>query len=243
MSTNIQQPAWVADLRPPRGLWLLLFMLPLVAITAYILFQSTQVLPRISLAPGYSLIDQDGKRLTNEALRGSLVIYNFTQTRCTGSCLETSLAFQELQPVLAAVETGDIPLEFVTISYDPEHDTPQVLRTYANNLGADTNRWHFVSGDLTQIKSIIQHGFQTEVISNQEGPNQAGSLIVEPLFALVDGWGIVRAVYRTATPDVELLRRDLQSVVQEARASTGVNRYAYETVHLFMCHNQPYQSP
>jgi protein SCO1/2 len=232
MSTDIRQPAWVADLQPPRWLWYLLSLLPFVVVAAFLLYQSTQVLPRISLAPGFSLIDQDGKRLTNEALRGSLVIYNFTQTRCSAPCRETSHTFQQIQKALTKVETGDIPVQFVTISYDLVYDTPEVLRGYANRLGADTSRWHFVSGDMTQLRNILHVGFQTET-----SPTEDGSFMVEPTFALVDGWGIVRALYRTATPDIELLRHDLQLVVREAQQSTGVNHYAYEAVHLFMCHN------
>ena len=59
---------------------------------------------------------------------------------------------------------------------------------------------------------------------------------IDPVFALVDGWGVLRAVYRTATPDVEILKRDLRLVVQEVQNSTGVNRYAYEAAHLFLCY-------
>ena len=78
---------------------------------------------------------------------------------------------------------------------------------------------------------MIGGGFSTYF--NQD---EKGNFTVDPVFVLVDGWGIQRAVYRTPTPDVETLQRDLRLVVQEARNSTGVNRYAYEAAHLFLCY-------
>lgn len=235
MSTDIQQPTWTTDLHPPSRLWTLIIVLPLVALLAFATFQHFQVLPRIGLAPGYSLIDQNGNRLTNEELRGSVVLYNFTHTRCAENCPQTSATLQELQHLLIANNLddtpNDIPLHFVTISYDPTHDTPKVLRVYAKNLNANSERWHFATGDAAQLKSVVSTGFQAEYTQNQDG-----TFTAEPVFALVDGWGIVRALYRTATPDVDAIQRDLQLVMDEARNSTGVNRYAYEAVHLFVCH-------
>lgn len=235
MTTNVQQPVWVADARPPSRLWLALLALPLVLIAlgavAFAVFQPIQVLPRIALAPGYSLVDQDGRRLTSEDMRGRLVIYNFTYTGCGEGCPQTSAVMQQLQAALADVDTDDIPVQFVTISFDPEVDTPAQLRAYADALGADTARWSFATGDPTLLKYVIGGGFRTYY--NRE---DNGSFTFDPVFALVDGWGILRATYRTASPDPAILRRDLGLIVQEARNRDGVNRYAYEAAHLFMCY-------
>jgi protein SCO1 len=231
MTIDIQKSSWVAPSRPSVSLWYLIFVLPIVAAMAFAIFQPIQVLPRISLAPGYSFIDQDGNRFTNEDLRGSLVLYTFTHSRCAAPCVSTSTTLASLQPALAEIDTGDIPLQFVSISVDPDHDTPNVLRNYASSLGVDTGHWHFVTGDATQLKNVTGAGFRTYY-----GKNSQGNLTVDPVFALVDGWGVLRAVYRTATPDVEILKRDLRLVVQEIQNSTGVNRYAYEAAHLFLCY-------
>ena len=231
MTTYIQQPISFAARRPRIRLWYLIFVLPIIAAMAFAIFQPIQVLPRISLAPGYSFIDHDGNRFTNEDLRGSLVLYTFTHSRCAAPCVSTSTTLTALQPALAEVDTGDIPLQFVSISVDPDHDTPSILRAYADSLGADTDRWHFVTGDANQLKNVIGAGFRTYY-----GEDSQGNLTVDPVFALVDGWGVLRAVYRTATPDVEILKRDLRLVVQEVQNSTGVNRYAYEAAHLFLCY-------
>ncbi len=235
MTTDIQQPTWVADARPVPRWAVALLALPVVLVilgaVAFAVFQPIQVLPRISLAPGYALIDQDGNRLTSEDLRGSLVIYNFTYTACGDGCPQTSRAMLAIQDALADLNTDGIPVRYVTISFDPARDTPAQLRRYADSLGADTTRWHFVTGDPVLLKQIIGAGFRTYY--NQEAD---GRFTFDPVFTLVDGWGILRATYRTATPDPAILRRDVGLIIQEARNRDGVSRYAYEAAHLFMCY-------
>jgi protein SCO1/2 len=231
MTTDIEPSQWAAESRPPFRLIALLLVIPVVAVLAFAIFRPIQVLPRIGLAPGFAFTDQDGRRLTSEDLRGKLVIYTFTYTRCTAPCPQTSATLKALQSDLAAVDTAGIPLEYVTISVDPEYDTPERLRAYADALGVDTERWHFVTGAPAALKNVIGAGFST-YYDRTDG----GGLTVDPVFVLVDGWGMVRAFYRTATPDPATLARDLRLITQEARNSTGVNRYAYEAAHLFLCY-------
>jgi protein SCO1/2 len=137
---------------------------------------------------------------------------------------------RRLQQQLTGLNTGSLPVELVTISLDPAHDTPERLRAYANRMGADTRTWRFVTGEPAQLKNITGgFGIYTS------GDDNVSSTI-EPVFALVDGWGMVRAVYRTADLELEMVARDLRLIAQEVRNSQGVNRYAYEAAHLFLCY-------
>lgn len=231
MTTDVQRTQWIDDLRPTTRLWYFILALPIAAVMAFAIFQPIQVLPRISLAPAYSLIDQDGNRLTSEDLRGNLVLYTFAHSGCVAPCVPTSEKMAALRPALAEVDLGDLPLRYVTIYVDPEEATPEKLRAIAADLNADTDEWLFVTGDEAQLKNVIGAGFSTYY-----GQKDDGSIVVDPVFVLVDGWGIVRATYRTAEPSPERLIRDLQLIVQEVRNSTGVNRYAYEAAHLLMCY-------
>jgi protein SCO1/2 len=168
--------------------------------------------------------------LTNETLRGNLVIYSFIDTSCTDNCTDANATLEQLQAAIGDFKINDIPLRFVTISLDPAHDTPETLRAYAQQVGAMTPQWHFVSSDPEQFSNLRQAESQDKSIVPE-------AETAAPLFVLVDGWGIVRALYATATPDIDQVKRDLDLVAQEARQSNGVNRYGYEAVHLFMCHN------
>lgn len=231
MTTNTQPAPWATESSPPLRLLAVLLAIPVIAIIAFTVFQPIQVLPRISLAPGFAFTDQTGARLTSEDLRGRLALYTFTYTRCEAPCPQPSRTLHELQPALAAIDTGGIPLDYVVISFDPDHDTPERLSAHAQTLGVDPDRWHFVTGAPNQLKNVIGGGFG--VYFNQE---TGDDFTFDPVFALVDGWGILRAVYRTPSPDPNILARDVRLIVKETRNSQGINRYAYEAAHLFSCY-------
>jgi protein SCO1 len=231
MTTDIQNKNWYADSLAPSRLWVLLLALPVVAVMAFVIFQPIQVLPRIALAPGFALIDQDGERLTNEDLRGKLVLYHFTYSHCEENCPQTIPVMHELQAHFATLDTGEIPVELVTIFFDATRDTPARLQKYAAEAGADLSNWHFVTGEAHLLKQIIGGGFNTYFDAQPDG-----TFVFDPVFVLVDGWGITRAYYRTAQPDPEIVTRDVGLVVKELQADSGINRYAYEAAHLFSCY-------
>jgi protein SCO1 len=236
MTTEIQHQAWADDLRPATRLWYLLLLLPIVATIAFAVFQPIQVLPRISLAPAYSLQDQQGEQVTSEDMRGNLVIYTFAHSRCVAPCVPTSATLAALQPALANLDLKGIPLHLVTLYVDEAASAPGQLNTLADELWVETEptaaaQWRLLTGDADQLKHVIGAGFHTYYSEDTHG-----NFVVDPVFVLVDGWGIVRATYRTAAPDIDLLKRDLGLIVQEIENSTGVSRYAYEAAHLFMCY-------
>lgn len=212
--------------------YLLIFpVLLLVSVFSFATLRPIQVLPRIAVGPGYAFTNQDGERVTNEDLRGSFVLYNFTYTRCADPCPQTGATMRALQQRLQTVDTGGIPVRLVTISFDPGHDTPQQLQAYAQEWGADGEQWQVVTGDPFLLKQVIGNGFRTYYQQQEDG-----SFEFDPAFVLTDGWGILRAEYRTATPDPETVARDVRLIAQEARNSQGAARYAYEAAHLFLCY-------
>ena len=74
---------------------------PLLAIYAFVFFEPVQVLPKLGPAPGYQLVDQDGQRFASEKLRGSLTLYTFGYSDCTGLCGD---AVQRLRDVQSQME-------------------------------------------------------------------------------------------------------------------------------------------
>jgi protein SCO1/2 len=216
--------------------WYLIVAVLAVALAGLLIFvtlQPVQVLPRMELAPGFTLIDQNGERVTSEDMRGKLTIYNFTYTHCGDGCPHTSTVMKDLQEALSEVDTRGIPVQFVTISFDPERDTPARLREYAAEVGADGTTWRLLSGDPTRLKNAIGGGFSTYYSQNEDG-----SFTFDPRFVLVDGNGIVRSHYRTATPDLSMMARHLEVVATEAANSSGPSKLAYEAAHLFLCYAQ-----
>jgi protein SCO1/2 len=140
-------------------------------------------------------------------------------------------------------ETGldDLSFALVTISLDPERDTQTTLHEYANRFQVSQDNkitWDFVAGDPLRTKYVVGGGFglyyEKETITTTHKANYR--LKFAPRFVLVDGWGIVRAVYRTDTLDVERVIRDIGFIASEVRHSQGIARIAYEGAHLFQCY-------
>ncbi len=203
---------------------------------AFKIFQPVQVVPRIRLAPGFSLIDQNGNRLTNEDLRGQIVLYNFIYTRCPEPCANLTQTMQEIQARLDEAELGGIPMTFVTISFDPEYDTPEMLNKYAESIGVDSSQWKFTTTqDASLLKHIIGGGFEAYYT-----PKEEGGFRFDPKFVLVDGWGIIRGEYRyqTLTPDTDRILRHTRVLANEIHNSQGTASLAYEAAHFFLCYSQ-----
>lgn len=205
----------------------------IASVLAFSIFRPIQVLPRIRLSPGFSLTDQDGQRLTNEDLRGKIVLYSFGCAHCGPPGPQSTQTMREVQDRLDEVDFGEIPFKMVTISFDPEHDTPDVLRAYAEEAGADPDLWCFVTGDPTRLKHILGGGFEVYY-----EPNEDGSFAFDQVFVLVDGWGIIRGDYRylTVAADTDRILRHIGVLVEEVQQSEGSARLAYEAAHFFLCY-------
>lgn len=211
-----------------------LFGLIVVSAFAFKVFQPIKVLPRMQLSPAFSLTDQDSNRLTSEDLRGQFVLYTFEYTNCPEVCNSINDTMLEVQSRLGEVELDGISVAFVTISIDPERDTPDALNAYAQSIGADTNRWKFATTtNEAMLKTIIGSGFETYYEKKEDG-----SFAFDPSFVLVDGWGIVRAEYRYATEvsNADRILRHLGVLAEEVRNSKGTTKLAYEAAHLFLCY-------
>lgn len=216
-----------------NGLYGLLALLVL-SVFSFKIFQPIQVLPRMQLSPAFNLTDQDNNSLTSEDMRGKFTLYTISYTNCPTPCYNINETMQEVQFRLNEVQLDGIEVEFVTISIDPERDTPEVLNTYAQTIGADTGIWHFATTEnKSLLKTIIGGGFETYYEDKGNG-----EFAFDPSFILVDGWGIVRAEYRYATEvsSADRIIRHLGVLAEEARNSKGTTRLAYEAAHLFLCY-------
>lgn len=205
--------------------------LGLLGILAFAIFQPIIVLPRLDLAPGFSLVDQNGERLTSEDLRGSITFYTFGYSQCEGHCQAADSVMRELQARLPELETDGIPIRLVTLSFDPDRDRPEVLAAAAAARGAAPGVWSWATGEATMLKNVIGGGFEVYYEAMDDGTFRH-----DPAFILVDGLGMVRGSYRVGVPDVDRLVDDVRLLLREARAATGLSRLAYEAAHLLACY-------
>jgi protein SCO1/2 len=130
-------------------------------------------------APQFALTDQEGRPFRSESLRGRAAVVDFIFTSCGGPCpIQTGIhaALQRrLPPELRA------RVAFVSISVDPEHDTPERLRDYARARGADLSDWSFLTGPRAEIDAVAR-GFGIGATRAPDGEllHTTATLLLDP---------------------------------------------------------------
>jgi len=117
--------------------------------------------------PDFALYDQTGQVAQSARFRGKQIMLNFIYTRCPVAtmCPAATMKFMETQRL--AKEAGVVNLELVSITLDPEYDTPGVLREYAEARGIDTGNFSFLTGPERAIKDLLtQFGVIAEFDGN-----------------------------------------------------------------------------
>jgi cytochrome oxidase Cu insertion factor (SCO1/SenC/PrrC family) len=123
----------------------------------------------------FELTERSGKSIQSEDLRGEPYIACFFFSTCPGTCTRQSNQMQLLQSKFKGK-----PIKFVSISVDPEIDTPNVLAEYADKFQADKDRWLFLTGDIGYIIRIGTEKFFLSGVEKRGHPDK---------FCLVDGQG------------------------------------------------------
>jgi len=166
-----------------------------------------ETLPRIGPAPEFTLTTQDGQRLSLQELRGKVVAVTFIYTSCTDTCPLLTAKLVGLQAHLGT-DLGS-KVFFVAITVDPERDTLEVLKRYAQAHGADLTGWAFLTGTVAEIRQV------TRRYGIYHKKTLRGDVDHTFLTSLIDDSGTLRVQYLGVRFDPEELLRDLQSLVQE----------------------------
>ena len=152
-------------------------------------------------APNFVLTDQDGKRFDSTTLRGKIVALDFIYTTCTDICPLFTVNFAQLQRRLAPEHKHEVFL--ISITTDPEIDSPKVLKAYAQRHGADLGNWAFLTGTEPQLKDVWK-GFGIRVIHKARGLVQHDSVTT-----LIDRQGTRRFNHVGEKVRLEDMERDL----------------------------------
>jgi protein SCO1/2 len=135
-------------------------------------------------APDFALVDQDGEPLALEDLRGRVLLVDFVYTHCPGPCpILTGLHVEALRALPDAVRDR---VHFVSISLDPERDTPDALRRYAEARGADDPHWSFLTGEPEVVADVLARwGVGSMPGENGEIEHLVASFLVDPQGVIV----------------------------------------------------------
>ena len=171
--------------------------------------------PVLSELPEFSLVGVDGKPFGSAELRGQVYVVNFFFTSCRSICPAIMKGMARLQDGFAARNIAGIRL--VSISVDPERDTPEVLGAYGKELGVDPLRWTLLTGDPEKVRRLVVDGFKTPLAA--PAPEAPGPIDIAHTgkLVLVDGLGRIRGYYDSNELGLDEVYNRAQHVLSQER--------------------------
>jgi protein SCO1 len=148
-------------------------------------------LPVYGTVSDFSLTDQLGGEVSLADLRGKIWVANIIFTRCAGPCAEMTRQMRLIQKGLPAGK----PVQLISLTTDPSHDTPAVLKRYAERFEARPENWKFLTGSRREIYRFVTQDLRLVVEENdpeQLGPDE-DLFVHSTKFVLIDGEGRVRS--------------------------------------------------
>lgn len=152
--------------------------------------------------PKFEFTDQNGDSFGSKDLEGKVHVANFIFTRCMKECPEMTSQLLRVHEVYSRFEE----VHFVSYTVDPENDTPEILKSYAEGYGANTESWSFLTGNK---EALYEHGLKGYFLmaGEEEGPV---NFIHSDKMVLVDKEGHIRGFYSgTDEEEVDRLRLEL----------------------------------
>jgi protein SCO1/2 len=151
---------------------------------------ATKPLPVIGQISNFSLTNQNSTPVSLADLRGQVCVADIIFTRCPGPCTKMTRALAQLQ---AALPPGQ-PVRLVSLTSDPEFDTPAKLKEYASKFGADSNRWWFLTGKKSDLRSLAVNDFKFVMLDKKPEDREVPEdlFIHSTWFVLLDRQGRLR---------------------------------------------------
>jgi protein SCO1/2 len=157
--------------------------------------------PKLFDLPEYRLIGSDGQPFGSDDLAGQVYVANFFFTRCVSICPRLTAAMKRLDRRFE--EAGEDRVHLVSISVDPDYDTPVRLADYGESFGIDPGRWTLLTGTGSEVRELVVEGFRTGMGNPVPLGQPPGQPPLEDLidiahtgrFVLVDGEGAIRGYY------------------------------------------------
>lgn len=177
--------------------------------------RTPEPLPELVEVPDFQLVDHHGATFEGQHMDGQVWVVDFIFTNCVTYCPRMTERMRALRTQVA----GD-GVRFLSVSVDPEHDTPEVLTAYARKNDALHDDWVFLTGDTQSVTRTVVRGFRTPMGERvPHGDDGAYDILHARHFLLVDRNRTVRGYYRTDTDNLERLARDARRLARDGGSS------------------------
>ena len=169
--------------------------------------KATGRLPVVGTAPDFALTNQNGERMAVADLQGRVAAVTFIYATCKDTCPLLTAKMAVIQRKLGADFGARV--RFVSITVEPEIDTPVVLKAYAEKFGADPAGWSFLTGTSVEIQEVVR---RYGAFAKRLKPGDVDHLF---LTSLIDRKGMLRVQYLGYRFDPDEMLRDLRALLRE----------------------------
>ncbi|MHB1844259.1 MAG: SCO family protein [Deltaproteobacteria bacterium] len=177
----------------------------LFAVTACRAAAPRAPLPVLGRLPAFELTDQGAGRFGSAELHGAPYVADFVYTGCHESCPLLTSRMAGL-----AAKLSGTSVRLVTFTVDPARDTPERLRAYGEQAGADFSRWRFLTGSPEALRQLLVHGFRVTMGAGER--DDPGNVLHDEHLVLADGEGEVRGYYTADADGVHRLADDARAL-------------------------------
>jgi cytochrome oxidase Cu insertion factor (SCO1/SenC/PrrC family) len=191
----------------PRTVWLglglafgLLSLGYLVSLTEMVRARKTP-LPVLGQVADFTLTNQDGKITTLADLTNRVWVADIIFTRCAGPCPRMTAQMKSVQDKLPQTSGAKL----VTLTTDPDYDSPAVMKKYGEHFDADFNRWTFLTGTKNEIANLASGSLKLSAVPVKaaDQTNSVDLFIHTTIFVVVDKHAQLRGVFETGGEDVD----------------------------------------
>lgn len=172
-------------------------------------------LPVLSYVPSFSFDNQNGQPITNKDLAGKVYVAEYFFTTCHGICPKMNTNLRKIAVDFA----GEGDFRLLSFTVDPETDSVARMKHYADSLGADPNRWYFLTGRKDSLYHLARTGYLLDDPKNNAA-NIDEQFLHTQFIALVDKGGRVRKIYDALKHDeLDELHKDIVILLKEKAAA------------------------
>ena len=192
--------------KPTRSIeWIVWGGLALVIVAIFAAYVASRLvgkrrppLPVMGNVSDFMLTNQLGRVVTLADLRGQVWVADIIFTRCPGACAKMTREMSQLQSTLPPNQ----PVKFLSLTADPEYDTPEVLSEYAKKFGAAPERWQFLTGKKLDVYRLATKGLLLAVddVKADERTSPNDLFLHSTHFVVVDKQGGVRGGFDGTEP-------------------------------------------
>jgi protein SCO1/2 len=209
--------------RPPRTIWIGFVLLFGFISLAFVLWFVQVVRSRSQWQPlrvigpvaAFTLTNQDDQPATLAAFTNHVWVADIVFTRCAGPCPRMTGQMRSLQNLLPP----DSGAKLVTLTTDPEFDSPAVLKKYGERFGADFRRWTFLTGTKSEIAALASGSLKLSAVpvKLEDQKSVADLFIHTTIFVLVDKHAQLRASFETGGDGVDWTNSVQPQLLQAVR--------------------------